>query len=234
MKMEKNDNVFLEIVYNGEKIALDKDKAVTLAQKGMNYDKLYEKAVKLGEELDEARTYKEKIEDIAKELRITPDDVLNGINEERKKADIDEYSKEKNIPYEYARQLKDMEGKIAELEKEKAELTPLKKRNEELSEFKKQYPDVDERNLDPEILKEWQEGNRSLKDIYSEITLKKLLSEKAAQKANDENFNASTGSASGIPEREEEFTDDMIRKMSDKEFNKNFSKILKQYKKMGN
>ena len=99
------------------------------------------------------------------------------------------------------------------LKKEKEELVPLKKRNEELSEFKKSYPEVDERNLDPEILKIWEETGRPLKDIYNEITLKKLLNEKNAKKANEENKNASSGSALGVPEREEEFTEDMIRNM---------------------
>ena len=124
-----------------------------------------------------------------------------------------------------------MTDQIELLKKEKEELVPLKKRNEELSEFKKSYPEVDERNLDPEILKIWEETGRPLKDIYNEITLKKLLNEKNAKKANEENKNASSGSALGVPEREEEFTEDMIRNMSDKDFNRNFAKILKQYKK---
>ena len=91
--------------------------------------------------------------------------------------------------------------------------------------------DVDEKNLDPEIIKNWEETKRPLKDIYNEVTLKKLMAERAARKANEENFMASSGSVSGIPDKEEVYTDDIVRKMSDKEFSRNFEKILKQYKK---
>ena len=222
---------FLEITYNGEKIALSPEDATMLSQKGMNYDKLYEKNKKLSKELEEAKKINKRFENIAKNLGISSEDMLKGLEEEKEKSDISEFSKETNLPYEYAKKIKEMEGEIKALKKEKAELIPVKKKNDELLAFKKVYPDVDERKLDPEILRLWEETERPLLDIYNEVTLRKLLNEKNVKKANEENLNSSTGSALGIPEREEEYTDEIVRNMSDKDFNRNFAKILKQYKK---
>lgn len=225
------ENEFLKVVYNGEPVVLDEKSATALAQKGMNYDKLFEKYNLLKKETDDIKKYKQKIEEIAKELKIPADEVLDSIHNEHEKINIEEYSLRNNVPIEQAKNIKDMEKRIALLEKEKEALVPYKKRQEELEELKKAYPDVDERNLDPEIIRSWEETKRPLKDIYNEITLKKLMAEKAARRANEENLMASSGSVSGIPDKEEEFTDDIIRKMSDKEFSRNFEKILKQYKK---
>lgn len=226
-----NENEFLKIVYNGAPVSLDKERATELAQKGMNYDKLFEKSLNLRKELDEAKEYKAKIEEIAKELKVPAEEVLKGLTEEKEEVSIAEYSLRNNLPIEQAKSFREMEKRIKLLEKEKKELEPFKKRQEEISELKAAYPDVDERNLDPEILKAWEETKRPLKDIYNEVTLRKLMEEKAAKKANEENLKASSGSVSGIPDREEEYTDEMIRKMSDAEINKNFEKILKQLKK---
>ena len=222
---------FLEIVYNGKTYNLTKEDAVNLAQKGMNYDKVAEKCEKLSEEAKDLKEKNDKITKLAENLRLSPDDLINGLCEEQERENISQYSKDNNIPFEYAKKLKEMELQIKSLQKEKEELIPIKRRNEEIKEFKKVYPNVDERNLDPEILKEWEETKRPLKDIYNEITLRNILNKKNIEKANEENKNASSGSVLGVPEREEEFTDEMIRNMSDKEFNKNFARILKQYKK---
>ena len=231
MKETKHEEAFIEVVYNGEKIPVEYKEAVNLIQKGMNYDKISEKNALMTEELKELKQTYGGIEEIAKKLNISTRDLIDGLENEREKEDISAFSEENNIPYEYAKKFRDMENKIKSLEKEKEEYIPVMKRNEDLKEFKKIYPDVDERTLSPEIIKEWEESKRPLKDIYNEITLKKLLEEKNIENTNRENHNASSGSALGIPEREEEFTDELIRNMSDKEFNRNFSKILKQYKK---
>ena len=231
MNEKLNNEAFLEVVYNGNKTPLTREEAISFAQKGMNYDKLFEKNERLEKELKGLTLINEKIGKIAAELKLSPTELLEGLEEERVREEIRAYSDENEIPYEYAEKLKSMEEKIKALENGKKELIPLKERKEELSEFKKLYPDVDERELDPEILKAWEEGKRPLKDIYSEVTLRKLLKEKDAKSANEENKNSSSGSALGTPEAEEEYTDEIIRNMSDKEFNRNFSKILKQYKK---
>lgn len=231
MNNQEQNVPFLEIVYNGKPLTLTKEDAKELAQKGMNYDKVIKNYEKLSEEVKDLKKKNEKITKIAEDLRLSPDDLINGLYEEQERANISQYSKDNNIPIEYAKKLKEMEIKIKSLEKEKEELMPIKQREEEIKEFKKIYPDIDERNLDPEILKLWEETKRPLKDIYNEVTLRNLLSKKDMEKANEENKKASSGSMLGVPEREEEFTDEMIRNMSDKEFNRNFARILKQYKK---
>ena len=140
---------FLEIVYNGETHKLDEETAKNLAQKGMNYDKLMDKYEKLIDERNEAVSYKSKIEEIAKELKVPADEVLEGLVSEKEKMSIAEYSLKNNIPLEKAKNVRDMEKKIRQLEKEKEALEPYKKREEELKELKKAYPDLDEKNLSP-------------------------------------------------------------------------------------
>ena len=168
----------LEIVYNGKTLNLTKEDAVKLAQKGMNYDKVAEKCEQLTKEVTNLKEKNEKITKIAEDLRLSPDDLINGLYEEQERENISQYSKDNNIPFEYAKKLKEMELQIKSLQKEKEELIPIKRRNEEIKEFKKLYPDVDERNLDPEILKEWEQSKRPLKDIYNEVTLRNILNKK--------------------------------------------------------
>ena len=134
----------------------------------MNYDKLYEKSAKMSEEIESLKGANEKFENIAKGLNISSDDLIKGLEDEKEREDISSYSKENNIPYEYAKKLKDLEGQIKTLEKEKQELIPIKKKNEDILEFKNAYPDVDERNLDPEIIAEWENSKRPLKDVYND------------------------------------------------------------------
>ena len=229
--LKENETTFLRIVYNGQPMNLTEEETVKMAQKGMNYDKLFERYEKAMLELNKLNGYKAKIDSVAKELGLRSEDFVDGLKGESEKVSLAEYSLRNNIPLEYAKNIKDMEKKIALLEKEKEELEPFKKRQVEIDELKKVYPDVDEKNLDPEILKSWEATKRPLKDIYNEVTLRKLMEEKAAKNANEENKLASSGSVSGTPDREEEYTDDIIRNMSDSELNKNFEKILKQFKK---
>ena len=228
-KEERNEK--FEVTYNGKPYVLSYEQMVVLAQKGMNYDKLYEKLEKMQNEYDDAKIYKEKVGEIAKELSITPEALLKSLDREKEEAGVRDYSEKNNIPVEYARVIKELQNKIGALEKEKEELTPIKRKQDELLNFKKFYPEIDERDIDPEIIKEWEKGERSLYDIYNERMYRKMLEDKNAKIANEENKKAALGSAVGSVEGEKTYTDEDIRNMSDKEFTKNFKDILKHLNK---
>ena len=64
MSEKLNNEAFLEVVYNGNKTPLTREQVIALSQKGMNYDKLYEKATKLQEANEGLLKLNEKIEKI--------------------------------------------------------------------------------------------------------------------------------------------------------------------------
>ena len=227
----KDETKTLQIVYNGENVVLNEEEAITLAQKGMNYDRLYEKFRETSEALKEAENYKNKIEGLAKEAGTTPANIMGLLDENIKEMQVSNYAENEKIPPEYAEKLMGLTREIEVLRKEKEELLPLKKRQEDIKQFEKEYPGLDVNGLDKDVLKLWETTDKPLTDIYNSVMLKKLLNKKEADNANEQNRRASSGSVKDSSAGERTFTEDDIRKMSDEEIKNNFKTLLKQLSK---
>lgn len=229
--MNNGDLTTLDIVYNGEKLSLDRDEAVKLAQKGMNYDRVLDKYNNIRAELEKADSYKNKIDELAKEAGTTPENIISLLDSNIKEMKVTRYSENENIPQEYAEKMMNLTKEIESLKKEKEELLPLKKKQEERAEFLKEYPGVDIAGLDKEILDKWESSEKSLTDIYNSVMLKKLINKKEADIANEYNRNASSGSVRDASMGEKIYTDDDIRKMPYDELKRKFKTLARQLDK---
>ncbi len=227
----KDETKTLQIVYNGENVVLNEDEAITLAQKGMNYDRLYEKFRETSEALKEAENYKNKIEGLAKEAGTTPANIIGVLDKNIKEFQISNYAENEKIPPEYAEKLMSLTREIETLKREKEELLPIKKRQEDIKQFEKEYPGLDVNALDKDVLKLWENSDKPLTDIYNSVMLKKLLNKKEADNANEQNRKASSGSVKDSSVGEKVYTVEDIKKMSDEEIKNNFTTLVKQLSK---
>ena len=229
--MKNTNELTLEVVYDGKERILKGDEIKALAQKGLNYDRMTEKYQQAVAELEKLSVYKKGVCDVAKEMGVSPEKVLEELAFMCEEAAIEKYAASEEIPGEYAKKMIDMDREIRQLKKEKEELIPIKKKADDTAAFEKEYPGVDIRDIDKEIIDEWNSSEKSLVDIYNRVMLRKLMLNKAAETANEKNKSASTGSVAGASAAEKYYSDDEVRKMSDEEFSKNFRKILMQKKK---
>ena len=164
----------LKLVYNGEEKEVTLEEAKTLAQKGMNYDKILSK-------LDEAkndplRKWAESF--MEKNGFKTPDEFLEAIAKEEEERKLNELVS-KNIPREYAE-------KLLEVDKIKAQLEQKDKQEKETKEFSdfldwhesKVKSGVFQESLDvksiPEQVWEATKAGASLKEAYMDYALSEV------------------------------------------------------------
>lgn len=185
----------LHVKYNGEEKDLGEDEARTLAQKGMNYDKVYEPLQKLaklnGMEVGE---YLNKLSDtqtayeVDKELSSlkekypdTPEEVLNELAQKR-------VSENQNLQFQ--RMADEDKGKDDAL---KAEV------QRQVDVFKKEYPNIEPDKLSEEVYGYVKNGyslleayNKWLK-VQAEINKPKEEAKEKVEKLNEENKKKSLG-----------------------------------------
>lgn len=229
--MKKENEMTLEVVYDGKSRVLKEDEVKKLAEKGLDYDRMAEKYSQAVAELEKLAVYKDKVCELAAVSEVTPEHLLEVMEKCFSESKMNRYGDGEEIPEKYARKMLEMDHEIRQLKKEKEELIPLKKKADDTDAFRKEYPGIDINDIDKEIIEEWNNSDKSLVDIYNRVMLKKLMLNESAKNANEKNKNASTGRVSGISAPEKYFTDDEVRKMSDEEFSKNFRRILMQKKK---
>lgn len=228
--MQKDEKT-LEIVYDGQPVSLSEEEAVTFAQKGMNYDRLFEKYDQAVNALDELAAYKEKIDLLSEKTGATPEKILKLLDESVLNAEVYDLSEEEQIPEQYARKMMEMKAEIESLQKEKDALIPIKKRQEDMDAFMREYPEIDIKDIDKEIIDEWHNSGKSLVDVYNSSMVKRLLREKKADSENEKNRSASCGSVSGTNSAERKYSYEDIKNMSEAEISKNFKYLVKQLRK---
>ena len=162
---EETDN-FLQIRYNGQDQTLTREQATTLAQKGMNYDKINQK---LQEALDNPTL--KIIESNAKKANMSVSDYVNRMAQFQDTLNIQQIAndfKAQNpdvsdaVAKQYANEvyknrLSDMAKEQAEKEAQasKAEQDALVK---EVQAFQSRFPDVDIQNLPNEVVDDINDG----------------------------------------------------------------------------
>lgn len=145
---------FLKIRFNKEDVDLTQEKAIELSQKGMNYDKLYEKYDSTNKRLESlananglsVEDFLDKLNETQQQLEISNE--VNALKEKYPTAD-DELLKElakKNV-IERAGDKAQYEQKRLEKEKE-AERQEAKR---QLDIFKEEYPNVDIEKINPSV-----------------------------------------------------------------------------------
>lgn len=198
-----------DLKFLGETKTVSRDEVITLAQKGLNYDKVLAERDTTKSELEQLggisllRDCKEFLEELAAESRMTVSDLMDSTRAEvlAKKEGIDTASALRQIKLD--RREKAIEAKKSQEEAKKRQAEEAEKqRSNQFLQFAKEYPDVDPKDIPKEVWDKFNEGV-SLTAAYSTYENKKLREEvkswkdKAeAAEQNYKNQQRSTGSQS--------------------------------------
>ena len=183
---EPDTDQWLELKHFDEVRKVNKDEAKVLAQKGMDYDRIRERADKL-----------QKYEDFLNEIKgdfASLDDLMDDTRA-RLKADKD------GISYEDAlNKIKEEPAKTKQVREEVLEQI----RQESVQAFAQNHPDIQAQDIPQEV---WEDVFRTnnLEASYAKYVAKKMKDENAVLKNNAKNKSRSTGSmkSSGKSQRDE-------------------------------
>lgn len=198
-----------DLKFLGETKTVNRDEVITLAQKGLNYDKVLAERDTTKSELEQLggisllRDCKEFLEELAAESRMTVSDLMDSTRAEvlAKKEGLDNSVALQRIKLDRDRKAFEAEKARKETEKRQAEEAE-KQRSNQFLQFAKEYPDVDPKDIPKEVWDKFNEGV-SLTAAYSTYENKKLREEVKAWKSkaetaeqNYKNQQRSTGSQS--------------------------------------
>jgi len=234
----------LKVKYNDEEsVITDREKAIELAQKGMNYDKIKSKYGDLEKEMKKANDDPMKkwaMERMKNSGYDNPDDFFKAIDlqqREKKYEDAGMTPKQAREESERDYRLEQLEGKLKEKE-------TVEDEQKEMQEFLDWYSEkqgagifdgeLDVETIPPEVWEATENGT-SLKQAYMEHALENLSknAEQDVLKKMEENKKSSTGSTQDNNQTNEtsEWTTDYVNKMVDKKgdswIEENFDRIEK-------
>lgn len=211
---------FLDIVYNGQPMHLTKEQAITLAQKGQNYDKKVQ-------ELEALKNSPERqiFARMAQQSGMTVDQLISSFEDNLRQSTI-QVRAEQLMRNEYMDQSTAMRVAQAEIEKEEllnqrnaeqqqrnqaqqefiqrqqAEQQRKAQFNNEFAEvlrenpdFAKKYPTFDSL---PKVMQEAVRNGSGIKGAYQQVQIEELRNEVAVYKQNEKNKSMSPGSVSGV------------------------------------
>jgi len=138
-------------------------------------------------------------------------------------------AEEKGVDIDFMTQVKEKEKKLAEYEEKE-------KRNKMYIDFRTEFPNVDYKDVPPEIWKQVEEG-KDLTTLYTKYAYKKILAEEEAKKkiaeTNEANEKASTGSVKGTTDDDGRYftQDEFDKHRGDKSWiNQNYKKVMASFK----
>lgn len=226
----------IKVKYNHEEKEIPLEEAITLAQKGMNYDKVLNQLEELKN--DEALKIADKL---ASQYGVSRAELLKKWEVDISQREIAECAEKNDIPPEVAEKLLEAERIKKEREAEKQTKADEDKRKKTMDEqekvFREAYPDVKDADIPDEVLHLWLNGTdlTTAYRAYESSSLKKRLIEMekeiAALKTNEENAETSMGSAQTQGDAKPfKVTKEWIRNAAPQEYEKHRHEILEAYK----
>lgn len=165
---ETADTFELGIRYNGQDMTLDREKATMLAQKGMNYDKVYQQLQDLKND-----PVRKLFEQQAADAGLTVQEYAQRMQEFRDQASTQKIAREfKNqnpditdeVALEYAKQAYANQKSQTEAQTRARQAQAQQEANDalirEVQEFNELYPDVDIKDLPPEVIDDINTGTK--------------------------------------------------------------------------
>lgn len=213
---EQNDS--FELNYMGQKSTVGRNEVVTLAQKGMDYDRIRKERDDMVSELEGLRADKGKLAEyegfLDKLARSAGIDIPTLIDNTLAKALVAEEAKKGNTITEafalekirFDREKASFEQQKAKGENEKKPAPEAKstedeaaaaakaRRDDEANAFLAAYPDIDPKTIPKDVLDKWTAGEPLL-SAYMAYENKKLKADLEAERQNNKNRERSTGSA---------------------------------------
>ena len=199
-----------DLKFLGETKTVNRDEVITLAQKGLNYDKVVAERDTTKSELEQLggisllRDCKEFLEELAAESRMTVSDLMDYTRAETlaKKEGLDSSVALQRIKLDKDRKTFEAEKARKEAER-KAKNEAEEKQNRDILSFVQAYPEVQPQDIPKEVWDSVHRDGISLTAAYSAFENKKLREEVKAWKSkaetaeqNYKNQQRSTGSQS--------------------------------------
>lgn len=228
-EVETPSNDFLEIKYNKEQIKLDREKAIELAQKGMNYEKAVERAK---QEARDAYIAEQGYEWNGKPIT-TESEYREALREQELLQQYQSY----DVPEEVIQELVENKKFREKYETEQQRVEREKAQERDFQNFLESYPDIKPDEIPVSVWQEVENG-KSLIDAYMKYE-NKILKEKLnmtskqeqIEQRNQENASASIGAVKSNGESAPFFTKEQVSKMTTKEVNENWKAINESMKK---
>jgi len=185
LKQEVTEQKF-KLKHNHLEEEVDLPTITELAQKGKNYDKVYEKLQ--GLEKSPALAYVEKL---AKANNMTVDQIVEHWQQADEQAEIQALADKDNVPYEIAERLYKTEQKTNQIEsrlnKEQQTKAEKDKDADDFKEFITNYPDVKPNEIPKEVWEYQAKTNKSLSDCMMWHENQTIKNELKLLKQNAEN-----------------------------------------------
>ena len=188
-----------ELKHLDETKTVSRDEVITLAQKGMDYDRIRTKYDELKSGEAQRNAHEAFLKELAESAGQSVEEMIDAararilvskaaaegktISEEDALAQI-KREKEKQAPAANPEQQKEPSPE----ENKEAE------RQQSFLRFSKEFPEVKAEEIPAEVWKDFAEGKGDLSDLYARQENKRLKAELAAMKQNEENRKKSTGS----------------------------------------
>ena len=202
-----------ELKHLDETKTVSRDEVITLAQKGMDYDRIRTKydELKAGEAQRSAHEafLKELADSAGKSVEDMIDTARARILASKAEAEGKTLSVEDALAQiKQEKEKQATEEKPEQPEKPSAEENKEAERQQSILRFSKEFPEVKAEEIPADVWKDFAEGKGDLADLYARQENKRLKAERAAMKQNEENRQKSTGSrATAEKEKKSAFDD---------------------------
>ena len=188
-----------ELKHLDETKTVSRDEVITLAQKGMDYDRIRTKYDELKAGEAQRNAHEAFLKELAESAGQSVDDMIDTARARILASKAEAEGKTLSVEDALAQIKQEKEKQAAEEkpdqpEKPSAEENKEAERQQSFLRFSKEFPEVKAEEIPAEVWKDFAEGKGDLADLYARQENKRLKAELAAMKQNEENRKKSTGS----------------------------------------
>ena len=188
-----------ELKHLDETKTVSRDEVITLAQKGMDYDRIRTKYDELKAGEAQRNAHEAFLKELAESAGQSVDDMIDTararILASKAAAEGKTISEEDALAQiKQEKEKQAQEKKPEQQEKPSAEENKEAERQQSFLRFSKEFPEVKAEEIPADVWKDFAEGKGDLADLYARQENKRLKAELAAMKQNEENRKKSTGS----------------------------------------
>ncbi len=200
-----SDEPFMTIKYNSEEKGLSKEEAITMAQKGMNYDKINTNYNNMKTEFDAMKPIYDQFSKLAEESGMDVGSYIESLQNMQKNYAISKEVEALKVQYpttdtalleEIARKrVEDNARANAQLEQQNANNEQEARKNEikrQLEVFERRYPKVNPQELDQKVYDLMDEG-LTLLEAYQEVEAQKQQEKDKVNQQNQSNAKKGLG-----------------------------------------
>lgn len=200
-KKEEADQQTFDLRFLGETKTVNREEVITLAQKGLNYDRVVQERNEMRAQHSKLKEYESFLEELAREDGLTIDTLMD---ETRAQLLAQREGLDKGVALQRIKLDRDKRAFQAEKQKatadQQAEAAARQRQEDNFMRFVKEYPDVDPKTIPPEVWKAYGDGADLVQTYasYENKQLKERLREAEAaletERQNAKNKERSIGS----------------------------------------